>query len=172
MRRPVALTIAAVAASVSCVVVLVVALDVLGDDARVADGPTQRWQDTTDDTTTAPLDQSRFCVAIRALEALGTAPAASGGGPTEVLGQNAQLAGLIEEAAANLPKDAPGDVAVLLADYRAISEAVSAAKGDRDAAIAALTAAEPALMARVSTAGAHKAAFSFFADRCGTAPPT
>ncbi|MGQ0831154.1 MAG: hypothetical protein ACT4OV_05700 [Microthrixaceae bacterium] len=147
-----------------------VVLAACGGGGSAAAPTTRESSDTT--TTTAPLDQSRFCVAIRALEALGTAPAASGGGPTEVLGQNAQLAGLIEEAAANLPKDAPGDVAVLLADYRAISEAVSAAKGDRDAAIAALTAAQPALMARVSTAGAHKASFSFFADRCGTAPPT
>lgn len=140
-----------------------------GDDASKGGGSTDDQAATV--TTEDPLDQSPFCVAIRALEALGSDKVAVAGTPAEVLDQNSQLAELIDEAAANAPADAPADVQSLVDDYGAFSDAVAAAAGDRDAAIATLTTDEPELLARFAQADAHGEAFTFFAERCGTAPP-
>lgn len=122
-------------------------------------------------TTTAPLDKSPFCVAIRKLEALGSDKAAAAGTPAEVLAQNSKLAALIEQVATSAPSDAPADVQALIADYRVLSDAVSAAGGDTAAAFSTLGTSEPELTARLGQADAHRASFAFFADRCGTAPP-
>jgi hypothetical protein len=123
-------------------------------------------------TTTAPRDKSPFCVAIRKLEALGSDQAPAAGTPAEVLAQNAKLAALIDQAAASTPSDAPADVQALIADYRVLSKAIDAAGGDTAAAFSALGTSDPALTARLGQADAHRASFVFFAERCGTAPPT
>lgn len=140
-----------------------------GDDASKGDGSTDDEAATV--TTEDPRDQSPFCVAIRALEAMGSDDAAVAGTPAEVLAQNAQLTELIDEADANAPADAPADVQSLIDDYAAFADAIDAAAGDRDAAIATLTTDDPELLARFAQADAHGEAFTFFAQRCATAPP-
>ncbi len=151
--------------------VLAIATTACGSGGGAAAPTTSRPDGATADVTTTTLDGSRFCVAIRALEVLGTAPATSGGTPAQVLDQNSQLAGLITEATQDLPADAPDDVTSLLDDYRALSEAVATAAGDRDAALAGLAADDPGLIERLSDANRHRASFAYFAARCGTAPP-
>ena len=59
----------------------------------------------------------------------------------------------------------------LVDDYATFVDAVTAAAGDRDLAIATLSAEQPELLARFAQADAHGEAFAFFAERCGTAPP-
>lgn len=142
-----------------------------GDAPSKADAPTDGREGATG-VTAAPLDQTSFCVAIRALEALGSADATAAGTPAEVLAQNSRLAELIDEAAANAPADAPADVQHLVDDYVVLSDAIAAAGGDSEAAMATLRTEEPELVARFSRADAHKEAFTFFAERCGTAPPS
>jgi hypothetical protein len=122
-------------------------------------------------TTEVVLDQSPFCRTIRALEAMGKEPAAADGTPESVLAQNEEIVVLLDEATASAPEDAPADVQALLDDYQALSDAVTAAGGDTDTAFATLTTEQPELMARLTAADVHKEAFTFFADRCGTAPP-
>lgn len=139
------------------------------DDAKQGDGSAS--EDEAALATEEPLDQSPFCVAIRALEALGARPAEGDGTPDEVLMQNSQVAGLISEAQASAPADAPADVQSLVSDYEALSDAIEAAAGDKDAAIASLSANEPEVIARFGQADAHRESFAFFAERCGTAPP-
>jgi len=124
------------------------------------------------DGTTTTLDKSPFCVAIRELESLGNAPPTGERTQALVLEQNEQLAGLIEDATNNAPQDAPADVASLLDDYRVVSEAIVAAAGDTEAAMAKLRAEQPELSDRLSQPSAHREAFEFFAELCGTAPPT
>jgi hypothetical protein len=121
--------------------------------------------------TTAALDGSPFCVAIRSLEALGAEPSSGAGTPEEVLAENAQVTTLVEEATANAPEDAPADVQALFDDYQLLSAAIEAAGGDTEAAFTALSADQPALMERLSQPNAHLEAFTFFSGRCGTAAP-
>ncbi|MFZ6004137.1 MAG: hypothetical protein ACOYXM_09415 [Actinomycetota bacterium] len=172
MRRSVALAMAAVGAIASLAVVVVVALEVLGDDSdgespsrlvAGSDGPAD---------TSEPLDQGSFCVAIRDLDALGARPSAGGGTPAQVLAQNAEFAALVDAATTDLPSDAPPVVTEFLEDNRALSAAITAAGGDPKAAFAALTASDPELVDRLAESSvAHAGAFRFFAQRCGTAPP-
>lgn len=123
-------------------------------------------------SSTAPLDRSPFCVAIRALEAFGTEASSGSGTPADVLAANARLARLIEQVAAGVPEGAPADVQSLIADYRALTQAISAAGGDTAAAFAALDASSTEVVARLSDASAHRESFAYFASHCGTAPPT
>lgn len=174
MRRSVALALAAVGALASLAVVVVVAMEVLGDETA-SDGATQGWVDNPDggdtDGTAEPLDQSSFCVAIRDLAALGARPSAGAGTAAQVLAQNAEFAALVEAATSDLPSDAPPVVTAFLDDNRALSAAIEASAGDKDAAVAALTSSDPALVERLTQPAAHEGAFRFFAERCGTAPP-
>lgn len=132
-----------------------------GDGADEGEGP----------GTTAAVEGSPFCVAIRSLEALGAEPSSGGGTPQEVLAQNAEVTGLVEEATANAPEDAPADVQALFDDYQLLSAAIETAGGDTQAAFATLSTEQPALIERLNRADAHLEAFTFFADRCGTAAP-
>jgi hypothetical protein len=140
-----------------------------GGGDKKADGDAAT-NDTTADTEVV-LDQSPFCVAIRSLEAMGTEPDAGDGTPAAVLTQNEQLVALLDEATASAPADAPGDVQAFLDDYQVLSDAITVAAGDTEAAFATLSTDQPELMARLGAADAHKEAFTFFAERCGTAPP-
>jgi hypothetical protein len=118
------------------------------------------------------LDQSTFCVTIRQLEAMGSAPAGGDSSPEAALAQNAEVRALLDEAAATAPDDAPPDVQALLDDYGILTTAIDGAGGDTTAAFEALSAAEPELMARLGQpAAGHADAFTYFADRCGTAAP-
>lgn len=141
-----------------------------GDDGSGAASNDGTGGEGTD--TTAVVEGSPFCVAIRSLEALGTEPSSGAGTPEEVLAENAQITTLVEEATANAPEDAPADVQALFDDYQLLSAAIEAAGGDTDAAFTALSAEQPALLERLSQADAHLEAFTFFADRCGTAAPS
>lgn len=136
-----------------------------GDDA----GPAVTG--TGDERTTTTLDQSPFCVTIRAFEDLGSQPDAAASTPDAVLAQNAQMTALLDEATASAPDDAPADVQAMFDDYQALSDAITAAAGDTAAAFATLTTDQPELAARLEQQEVHKEAFTFFADRCGTAPP-
>lgn len=120
------------------------------------------------DRTTTTLDKSPFCVAIRGLEALGNAPSAGERTQALVLEQTEKLLDLVEDATNNAPQDAPTDARALLHDYRLIGDAVVAAAGDTEAAMATLASTDPGLMARLP----HREAFQFFAELCGTVPPT
>jgi hypothetical protein len=144
--------------------VLVVAAGCGGDDGADA-------VDGGGDQTSTTLDQSPFCVAVRSLEELGSEPADSEGTPEEVLAQNDEIVALLEAARASTPADAPADVTALFDDYLLLSAAVTTAGGDTTAAFTALQAEQPELVARLSGPDAHRAAFQWFADRCGTAPP-
>jgi len=139
-----------------------------GDGGPAASG-TSRPSVTT--SSTVPLDRSPFCVAIRALEAFGTDTSSSSRTPTDVLDANARLARLIEQVAAGLPGGAPADVQTLIADYRAITQAIADAQGDTSAAFAALDASSKEVVARLSDADAHRDSFTYFAAHCGTAAP-
>jgi hypothetical protein len=166
MRRPIlaALLALAVAAAAGC----------SGGDDDAATAATDGVGDVDSEgaeTTAAAVDGSPFCVAIRSLEALGAEPASGAGTPEDVLAENAQVTTLVEEATANAPEDAPADVQSLFDDYQLLSAAIEAAGGDTEAAFTALSAEQPALVDRLSQADAHTEAFTFFADRCGTAAP-
>jgi hypothetical protein len=150
----------------------VVALAACGSDSDTGrPGPGERAADDEAAPSTT-LDASPFCVTIRSLEALGSEPSATGGSVAEVLAQNASVSSLLDEAEASAPDDAPSDVQALFDDYRLVSEAILAAAGDTDAAYGTLTRDQPELLERLTQAGAHADAFAFFAERCGTAPPT
>jgi hypothetical protein len=136
------------------------------DGASSADGAA-----AGEDTGTT-LDQSPFCVTVRDLEQLGSAPAEGDGSPEEVLEQNAAIVELLESAKGTAPADAPPDVHALFDDYLVLSAAITASEGDPDAAFAALQAEQPDLMTRLSAPDAHGEAFRWFSERCGTAPPT
>ncbi|MEO7429521.1 MAG: hypothetical protein ABIY48_09090 [Acidimicrobiales bacterium] len=141
-----------------------------GSDSPTSATSTDRAA-TGADTTATTLNKSAFCVTIRALEALGSDTATAPSTPAAVLEQNTKLAALIERAAAAVPADAPADVQGLIADYRLLSEAIAAAGGDTAAAFDSLTTTQPGLSDRLGRADAHRASFTFFAERCGTAPP-
>lgn len=141
------------------------------DDGAVKDPQgttTESLPNTDDPEVTTTLNKSPFCVAIRALEGLGTEATPDDPSPARVLEQNTELAQLIEDAANNSPADAPSDVVDMLSDYRAFTQAVAQAAGDVAAALAALDQATPGFMDRLND---HREAFEFFATRCGTAPP-
>jgi len=155
------------------VVGALVAVGACGGDGHV-DGPGKAAsaKEASGDergATTTTLDASPFCVTIRSLEALGSEPSAAGGTPQQVLAQNAAVISLLDEATASAPEDAPSDVQALFDDYRLVSDAIAAASGDTNAAYEALTRDDPELTERLGT---HNEAFAFFAERCGTAPPT
>jgi hypothetical protein len=142
-----------------------------GGDGHV-DGPGKSTSgDEARADTTTTLDTSPFCVTIRSLEALGSEPSAAGAGPSEVLTQNASVASLLDDAAASAPDDAPADVQALFDDYRLVTDAIVATSGDTSAAYEALNRDHPGLLDRLGQPDAHREAFAFFADRCGTAPP-
>jgi hypothetical protein len=105
------------------------------------------------------------------MEELGSESPAGEATPEQVLAESEETISLIDEAAANAPDDAPADVQALFDDYRVLLEAIETAKGDADAAFTALSEDEPELMARIAGAEAHREAFTFFSERCGTAPP-
>lgn len=141
-----------------------------GDGDGDRDAPAQAASgDDASAATSTTLDPSPFCVTIRSLEALGSEPSSAPATPAEVLAQNASVISLLDEATASAPADAPADVQALFDDYSIVSEAVAAASGDTAAAYAALSRDDPELTTRLS---AHDEAFAFFAQRCGTAPPT
>jgi hypothetical protein len=142
-----------------------------GDDKGSDDKGSDAATDTTADGTGVELDQSPFCVTIRSLEALGSEPAAGTGTPEEVLAENDRVIALLDEATASAPEDAPADVQALFDDYQMLSAAITAAAGDTAAAFATLTTDQPELMARLAGGNLHEEAFTFFAQRCGTAPP-
>ncbi len=123
-------------------------------------------------SSTAPLDRSPFCIAIRALEVFGTEMPSGAGSTTDVLDANARLARLIEQVAAGVPKGAPADVQLLIADYRALTRSIADAHGDTAAAFAAIEASSPEVAARLGESGAHRDSFVYFASHCGTAPPS
>jgi hypothetical protein len=142
-----------------------------GDDPAAAGQPdsdqgagTSLLSTTTSGPSTA-LDQSTFCTSIRGIQGLGGD--AGGAVPEQVLAQNEEMLGLLDEAQASVPEGAPSDVASLIDDYRKIGEAIGAAGGDVNAAYAAIQGSDPNLAARLVDASAHLAAFQFFADRCG-----
>lgn len=139
-----------------------------GDDSAASD-PSAVSATTS---STAPLDRSPFCVAIRALEAFGTETSTGSRTPADVLDANARLARLVEQVAAGVPAGAPADVQSLVADYRALTQAISVANGDTSAAFAALEASSKEVVARLGDADAHRESFAYFSSHCGTAPPT
>jgi hypothetical protein len=143
-----------------------------GGDDQAADGSANGdgSRDAASDTT-APLDDSPFCVAVRAMEELGSESPSGEATPEQVLAESEKTISLIDEAAANVPDDAPADVQALFDDYRVLLEAIDAADGDADAAFEALSERQPELMARIAEANAHLDAFTFFSERCGTAAP-
>jgi hypothetical protein len=136
---------------------------------KAGDAKTSGDAAATEDTQA--LDQSPFCVTIRSLEAMGTEPDAGDATPEAVLAQNEEIITLLDEATASAPDDAPADVQALFDDYQVLSDAITAAAGDTEAAFATLSTDQPELMARLAAADVHKEAFTFFAERCGTAPP-
>lgn len=154
---------------------VVVCLGIVGacggnDTGGAIDTPASSTTDVDASTggTTTTLDKSPFCVAIRGLEALGNAPSTGERTQALVLEQTEKLLDLVEDATNNAPQDAPTDVSALLHDYRLIGDAVVAAAGDTEAAMATLGSTDPELMARLP----HREAFQFFAELCGTVPPT
>lgn len=169
MRRIVAI---AGAGLVVLIVLPIVLIQLLGSDAGTsADGSKVSNEDAGATSSTKPLDDSPFCRAIRALEALSAEEDTSGGTPEDVLAQTDEVLGLVEDATASAPADAPAEVQALFDDYQMLSAAIVAANGDLDAAFTTLSVDEPELMARLSQPDAHRTALAFFAERCGTAAP-
>jgi ABC-type glycerol-3-phosphate transport system substrate-binding protein len=149
--------------------VLVALLAACGGDDDGDDAASGEEADAGETGTT--LDESPFCVTIRALEQMGSEPAQGSGTPEEVLSQNDEIIAHLEDAQASTPADAPPDVPALFDDYLALSAAITTAAGDTDAAFAALQAQQPELVTRLSAPDAHNEAFRWFSERCGTAPP-
>ncbi len=169
MRR----TVAIVGAGLVVLIVLpIVLIQLLGSDAGTsADGSKVSNESESTTSSTKPLDDSPFCRSIRALEALSAEEDTSGGTPEEVLAQTEEVLGLVEDATASAPADAPTEVQLLFDDYQVLSAAIVTAKGDLDAAFGTLAVDEPELMARLGQPDAHRAALAFFSERCGTAAP-
>ena len=100
------------------------------------------------------------------IRALASSPNSSWSDP------NASVASLLDEATASAPEDAPADVQALFDDYRVVSEAIVAAKGDTEVASEALARDHPDVLGRLGDTAAYDDAFAFFVDRCGIAPPS
>jgi hypothetical protein len=139
------------------------------DGSSEGAAPRSSPEDEAPASTTTTLDDSPFCQSVRALVALGDD--AADPTPEAVVSQSQEMQGLLDEVAAAAPGDAPPDVPALLADFRAIADAVVASGGDVDAAYAALQAGQPELWDRLAQPTAHEDGFRFFADRCGTPMP-
>lgn len=139
-----------------------------GGDGSAADSPSA----SVTTSTTAPLDRSPFCVAIRALDALGTETSSGAGTSTDVLDANARLARLIEQVAASAPNGAPADLRSLITDYRTLTRAIAEARGDTTAAFASLEASSNDVVTRLRDPSAHRESFAYFAAHCGTTPPS
>ena len=126
-----------------------------GDDA--ATSTTEREATTT--SVEVVGDGSPFCDAMIALGQIGMGATAE-----DVLAANEELVGLLDEAQANTPADAPSDLDALIDDYRAASDAIAEHEGDLDAAYESLS---PDVVARLSANDSHPEAYEFLVDRCG-----
>lgn len=140
-----------------------------GDAATTTTVRSTGGSSSSTSTTSTTLDRSAFCENLRALEGLGGAEGQRDGDPAEVVAQAEQMLDLLDEIQTNVPDDAPAVVASVIDDLRAIADAVGAAAGDVDAAYAAIQSNDPALWSRLQDPSTHRAAFDFFAARCGTA---
>lgn len=139
--------------------------------ACTSDPPPGSGADSPPSTASTPTfvgDGSAFCDAMLGVGQIGGAEGAT---PAEVLAENARLVGLLDEAQANTPADAPPDFDELLDDYRAATEAIGEAGGDVDAAFAALQQTSPELVARLGSSTSHADAFAFLVERCGLTAP-
>jgi len=137
-----------------------------GDDA-----PAMSGAGTTASTAPTPTftgDGSAFCDAMLGIGQVG---GDAGATPNEVLADNEALAVLLDEAQANTPEDAPPDFDALLDDYRAASLAIVEARGDADAAFAALQRDSPDVVKRLGSSTSHAAAYAFLVTRCGINAP-
>jgi hypothetical protein len=102
---------------------------------------------------------------------VGQVPGAQGASPAQVLDANEQLVAHLDEAQANTPPDAPPAFEALLDDYRLATTAIFDARGDVQAAFAALEDAHPDVVARLGSSSSHEEAYTFLVERCGINAP-
>lgn len=123
---------------------------------------------TSGPTTT--LDESPFCLNVRALQDLG-GDSPTDSSPAAVLEQSDTMLAILDELAVTVPAGSPPDIEALIDDFRAINEAIARTGGVVDEAYAGIQRDQPELYQRISEPNSHLVAFRFFAERCGTPLP-
>ncbi len=153
------------------VVALALAVAGCSDDGGTDDGGALPGETTTAPTAPAPTfvgDGSSFCDAMLGV---GQVERAADATPEEVLAENQRLIDFLGDAQANTPEDAPADFDALIDDFRLAAQAINDARGDVDAAFAALEEDSPEVVGRLGSSTSHAEAYEFLVDRCGITAP-